>query len=109
LGSGVNIEELKLIIQAVGALGEQGKEAFLWYLAAKTIPSFILWGAFIGAVYFLIRHIFKAIDEVNRNDLLRKQFTLWRGSIMPNKMGYLDEAEIAKIVQVVDKLLKERS
>lgn len=50
----MNIEELKLILEAVSQLGAQGKEAFIWWLILETVPSFLIWSGIVGAIYYVI-------------------------------------------------------
>ena len=54
-------ETIRELLAAFQALGGEAKEAFIWYLAIQSIPSFLLgcFWAFIGlvAVRGLLRHL----------------------------------------------------
>lgn len=49
------MEELKLIIETVAKLGEEGKSAFIWYLFMTHGLSTLCWLGFFGALGALAR------------------------------------------------------
>lgn len=56
----MNIEEIKLITEAVTSLGAQGKEAFIWWLVMDKGLAFVEFIVFFFSVYKLGFHLVKA-------------------------------------------------
>jgi len=53
----MDLEQLKLVLEAISSVGGEAKEFGFWWLAARTIPSF-LWFAFgMTAVIVITRTI----------------------------------------------------
>lgn len=53
----MDLEQLKLVLEAINSVGGEAKEFGFWWLAAKTIPAF-LWFAFgMTAVIVITRTI----------------------------------------------------
>jgi hypothetical protein len=62
----MNVEELKLITEAVTSLGAEGKEAFMWYLMT-TVVTDVVWALVIGFIgYGVFSRLGKAIGNAIR-------------------------------------------
>lgn len=59
----MNIEELKLILDMLGQLGAQGKEAFVWWVVLDKIPSLLIWIFVLATVCFMSNKLYKACLE----------------------------------------------
>ncbi len=102
----MNIEELKLILNAISSLGEQGKEAFLWYMAANTIPSFLLWAGFIGLLFFVAKQVFKMVAVFSEVDSIDGQFRKWRDELSVGFCGgVLTKEEKALVIVRISELI----
>lgn len=66
------MEELRLILQTLTALGESGKEAFMWWLIAdKVIPAILGMTAIIVAGALIHRYVIQAEDVKRLVELYR--------------------------------------
>jgi hypothetical protein len=53
----VDIEQLRLVLEAINGAGEGAKEFGMWWLAARTIPSVLLFVFGMTAVVMIARQI----------------------------------------------------
>lgn len=69
----MNMDELKLIAETIGKLGEAGQSAFGWWLLAdKVLPS-ICWLVILLAICFTAYRIFKARTDASTAPLTALQ------------------------------------
>lgn len=68
----MDIEELKLVLEAVGGLAQGGKEAFIWWLVAEKVIPVVAWMVALGVSALLgrwaIRHFAKIADYEKERD-----------------------------------------
>lgn len=77
----MNTEELKLITDLLASLGNNGKEAFIWWLAVKYLAHYITVLLGIGIGGFIVVRVVAAFNGEQRlkeiRDLLRVGDSGW--------------------------------
>lgn len=100
----MNADELKLIMDAISTLGDQGKTAFIaWLIFDKLIPA--LCGLVASwVVGWVVLRIAQTYVAANASDAAMRRI---RTLLMPRESGYLSLTEIATIEQTVHELVAE--
>ena len=62
----MSTEELKMILEAIGGLGNAGISAFTWYLILDFIKHFTTVAGLVVLVVGVARQIRRGIEEVNK-------------------------------------------
>ena len=59
----MNTEELKMVLEAISNLGENGKEAFLWWIVLKSgttlLTTLMILAGTLGIIYIVLRGIMR--------------------------------------------------
>jgi hypothetical protein len=76
-------EELKIIMETIGQLGQAGKEAFIWWLVVKYVLHYVTVVFVIGCFGFVVLRITKATkdyqDECKLVEELAQKVGVYRG------------------------------
>lgn len=69
----MDIEQLKLVIEAVQQLGAQGKEAFIWWVVLdKALPG-VVWLITLPCLMAVIYWLIRGIQSANADELRLRQ------------------------------------
>ena len=77
----MNLDELKLIVDLIGNLGTQGKEAFIWWLVFDNVPWFLIWCGIISAIVYIVKKCVSLGEQSNHDEFfVEMRDTLKTGS-----------------------------
>lgn len=58
----MSTEQLKMILDALQAMGAAGKDAFIWWLLLDKLPGFIGFLCFLGVAYLVVRMLIRYLS-----------------------------------------------
>ncbi len=93
------MEELKIIADLIISLGATGKEAFLWYLAAKSFGWVMIAGTFLGSVWLVIIALVRSQESERRLQELRDL-------VLSDAWGYVSSSHFHMIKKAVVRGMK---
>jgi hypothetical protein len=102
----MNIEELKVVMQTLSALGEQGKSAFIWWLVLSELPRFFValaWAAGFTLVLSKVVSGFKYCSYAASG--IRQIRSIF--GVSSNYQDDLTASDVQQVVTLVQRL-KER-
>lgn len=91
-------EELKIVMETIGQLGQAGKEAFIWWLVVNYVLHYLTVGFFISVTGFVITRIVRAV-RTNQDECKIVAEVAIKAGVRP--CNYYDRNEFATMYEWV--------
>jgi len=99
----MDIEQLKLVLDAVGAVSDNASSVAIWWFAFDFVKYLIGGAVITGAVYFVTNMMIK----INSDD--HEEFIVeMRSTLFPTISGRLTGNESIKVKNVIRELVRNR-
>jgi hypothetical protein len=98
----MDIEQLKLVLDALQGLGDGAYSAFIFWVVVQNIPWFLLFSAIVGAVY---RLILKSMDDTARQSRYDTLLRELRDRLNIGSDGYITDSEFKVLSRELRRLV----